>query len=433
MEKLVFAFSVESSIVVSELFEGDLFFTVIISIEVGIEDIVVVLEYSPDDRIEVFVLFVLLKSREFWTEEFASEVDVSPKVVASVGVGFESVVVIFESTADDNVVVSELSEGGVTLPTTGSDVVWIEEDIFVVEVPLKVVVSIEVGTEDIVVVFEISLDDRIDISVLFVVPLISRKVWIKEFASEVEVSLKVVASVGAADDNVVVSKLSVDVVTLPKSGSDALEEEFIGVNNVPLRIVGSAEVGREVVFENSVDNIRVSLKVVASVGVVSVNVVVIFEITTDGNVFASKLFVSVRAGSESVLVIFESTIDGNVVVSELLLGVVILPTFAPDEVRFERVTVVFERCIGVDALSKLFVKVSLLRVLTTAGVEENSGSRVVFGNVIVVTLTRAKTLYNTNVSRRIDFMVVGTLAIKWAKINKVNIYTYLLRVKTNKL
>jgi hypothetical protein len=293
MEKLVFAFSVESSIVVSELFEGDLFFTVIISIEVGIEDIVVVLEYSPDDRIEVFVLFVLLKSREFWTEEFASEVDVSPKVVASVGVGFESVVVIFESTADDNVVVSELSEGVVTLPTTGSDVVWIEEDIFVVEVPLKVVVSIEVGTEDIVVVFEISLDDRIDISVLFVVPLISRKVWIKEFASEVEVSLKVVASVGAADDNVVVSKLSVDVVTLPKSGSDALEEEFIGVNNVPLRIVGSAEVGREVVFENSVDNIRVSLKVVASVGVVSVNVVVIFEITTDGNVFASKLFVSV--------------------------------------------------------------------------------------------------------------------------------------------
>lgn len=49
----------------------------------GIEDIVVVLEYSPDDRIEVFVLFVLLKSREFWTEEFASEVDVSPKVAKS--------------------------------------------------------------------------------------------------------------------------------------------------------------------------------------------------------------------------------------------------------------------------------------------------------------------------------------------------------------
>jgi hypothetical protein len=31
MEKLVFAFSVESSIVVSELFEGDLFFTVTIN------------------------------------------------------------------------------------------------------------------------------------------------------------------------------------------------------------------------------------------------------------------------------------------------------------------------------------------------------------------------------------------------------------------
>jgi hypothetical protein len=281
---------------------------------------------------------------------------------------------------------------------------------------LKVVVSIEVGTEDIVV-FEISLDDRIEISVLFVVPLISRKVSIKEFASEVEVSLKVVASVRVGFESVVifestadVSKLSVDVVTLPRSGLDALEEEFIGVNNVPLRIVGSAEVRREVVFENSVDNI--SLKVVASVGVVSVNVVVIFEITTDDNVFVSKLLVSVRAGSESVLVIFESTIDDNVVVSELLLGVVILPTFAPDEVKFERVTVVFERCIGVDALSKLFVKVSLLRVLTPAGVEENSGSRVVFGNVIVVTLTCAKTLYNTNVSRRIDFMVVGTLAIK---------------------
>jgi hypothetical protein len=39
-------------------------------------------------------------------------------LLASVGVGFESVVVIFESTADDNVVVSELSEGVVTLPTT---------------------------------------------------------------------------------------------------------------------------------------------------------------------------------------------------------------------------------------------------------------------------------------------------------------------------
>lgn len=49
----------------------------------GIEDIVVVLEYSLDDRIEVFVLFVLLKSREVWTEEFASEVDVSLKVAKS--------------------------------------------------------------------------------------------------------------------------------------------------------------------------------------------------------------------------------------------------------------------------------------------------------------------------------------------------------------
>jgi uncharacterized protein (DUF1786 family) len=57
----------------------------------------------------------------------------------------------------------------------------------------NLLVSIEVGTEDIVV-FEISLDDRIEISVLFVVPLISRKVSIKEFASEVEVSLKVAES-----------------------------------------------------------------------------------------------------------------------------------------------------------------------------------------------------------------------------------------------
>jgi hypothetical protein len=40
----------------------------------------------------------------------------------------------------------------------------------------NLLVSIEVGTKDIVVVFEISLDDRIEISVLFVVPLISRKV-----------------------------------------------------------------------------------------------------------------------------------------------------------------------------------------------------------------------------------------------------------------
>jgi hypothetical protein len=40
----------------------------------------------------------------------------------------------------------------------------------------NLLISSEVGTEDVVVVFEISLDDRIDISVLFVVPLISRKV-----------------------------------------------------------------------------------------------------------------------------------------------------------------------------------------------------------------------------------------------------------------
>jgi hypothetical protein len=39
-------------------------------------------------------------------------------LLSSFGVGFESVVVKFESTADGIVVVSELSEGVVTLPTT---------------------------------------------------------------------------------------------------------------------------------------------------------------------------------------------------------------------------------------------------------------------------------------------------------------------------